>query len=267
MTPEEFAIAQQKLGWTDMRLAAELNVTEKIVRRWTDGSLKIPKYEAKRIAWEAALAERDAALRAAGIRECEWVKSWEAEELPKREKDLEPHFKRLDDHAENCPTCRAREQFVKERFPSLPEMPTSGLVSTFQWWDRLLQRFPEWTHPVFNGAVIVTALTAFRVLPGLARGASPVIALALPAGAAFGAIGGLAYSALRPLIKAGGPRRTLAHILVLLTYVSAGFAVWDVGERLSSNVSVAGSIGLWSFIVVSAVVVTLWRRTSSNETM
>jgi len=265
MTPEEFAIARRKLGWNDDKLAAELSVSPKAVRAWTEGTLRVPKADAKRIAWLAALTERDAALEAAGLPQCEWVKSWDAEDLPKKDKDLEAHFKRLDDHADQCPTCQARERFVKERFGPLPEMPASGLVTVFQWWNRFLQRFPEWAHPVFNGAAIVTTLTAFRAVPALLTGKSLLAALALPAGAAFGAIGGVAYSALRPYIKQGGSRKSVAHILVLLTYVTAGFAVVDLGMRVNAGLPIVGSIGLWSFIAVAVIVTALWRRANKSR--
>jgi hypothetical protein len=259
MTAEEFAIARAKLGWSDERLAAELQVSPKAVRAWSDGTLRIPKHEAQTIAWEAAGAERQAALAAAGLRECAWVKTWEAEPLPKRTKDLVTHFKRLESHAQQCGLCQERERFLRERFPDMPDVPGTPLMSGFAAWDRFLQRFPKWTQPVFNGAAIVTILVAIRILFALPRGATPLMLIAIPAGAALGAVGGLAYSALRPYIAAGGARKTLAHIVVLLTYATAGFAIVDMGGRISSGLALAGSIGLWSFLVVAAVVGLLWQ--------
>ncbi len=266
MTSEEFAIARGQLGWSDEQLAAELQVSPKVVRAWTDGTMRIPRRDAHWIEWHAAIAARQAALQATGLRECEWVKAWEAEPLPKREADLEPHFKRLDSHAEHCALCQEREQFLRARFPPMPEPPQSSLVAAFGAWQRFLSRFPDWSHPIFSGAAIVALLTGIRVLFVLPRGASPLMLIAIPAGAAFGAVGGLAYSALRPYIAAGGRQKTVAHILVLLTYVTAGFAVVDLGERIDSGLPVAGSIGLWSFVVVAALVVLLWRRSVRQHT-
>jgi hypothetical protein len=254
MTPEEFAIARQKLGWTDGQLAAELNVSEKIVHRWADGGLKIPKSDAQRIEWEAALAEREAALQAAGLGECDWMKSWEAKALPAREKDLDAHFKQVDDHAEHCSTCQAREQFLKERFSPMPAMPTSGLVSAFQRWHRFLQRFPDWAHPVLNGAAILTILVLIRVVITLPRGVSPGVLIAVPVGAALGAFAGLVYSALRSYIAAGGTRKIIAYVLVLASYATlpAAFGAYD-GDDLRFSL-----VGMVVTLSVLAVVFLFW---------
>ena len=254
MTPEEFAIARGKLGWSDEKLAAELGVSPKAVRGWADGSLRIPKHEAQSVAWHAALVERQAALQAAGIPECDWVKAWEAEPLPKRTEDLEPHFKRVETHADQCPICQERERFLRERFPPMPELPVTGLPGVMLGWQRWLSRFPEWTHPVFNGAAIVAALVAMRIVVMVPRGVSWIMLVALVGGALFGAIGGLAYSALRPYIAAGGGRKSFAQILVLLAYCTAGLAV-----------ALPGPITLGSFLVVAALVVVLWRRSLNRD--
>jgi transcriptional regulator with XRE-family HTH domain len=265
MTPEEFALARQKIGLSDERLAAELGVNPKTVRAWINGSVRIPKHDAQMIAWRAALEERQKALEEARIPYCDWVKDWEAKPIPPRTEDMEAHFKTLDAHTAQCPTCQERERFVRERFGAMPEMPVSGLASTFLAWQRFLDRFPGWTHPVWNGAAIVTVLVLFRVLIAVPRGATPLMLIAIPAGAAFGAIGGLAYSALRPYIATGGARKTFAHILVLLAYATAGFAVVDVGERISSGLALFGSIGLWSFVAVAAIVVFFWRVSAKRK--
>jgi len=267
MTPEEFAIARGKLGWSDEKLAAELQVAPKVVRAWADGTLHIPKHDAQTIAWEAAAAERHAALEASGIPECGWVKAWEAEPLPKRAEAVEAHFKRLQAHADHCALCQERERFIRERFPEMPEFPKTPLMSGFAAWERFLQRFPEWTHPVFNGAGIVALLTAMRAVFMLSRRPSWMVPLVIVAGAAFGAIGGLAYSALRSYIAAGGARKSFAQILVLLAYATAGFAVLDIGGRISAGLGLLGSIGLWSFVLVAALVVILWRLSMKRDSV
>jgi len=253
MTPEEFAIAQRKLGWSDEKLAAELQVSPKVVRGWSDGTLRIPKHDAQSIAWEAAAAERRAALESAGLRECEWVKAWEAEPLPKRTEDIEAHFKRLETHIAQCSTCQERERFVRDRFPAMPQFPRTPLMSGFATWDRFLQRFPEWTHPVFNGAGIITALVAIRILFVLQRQRSWAMLVALGVGAALGAMGGLTYSALRPYIAAGGARKLLAYLLVLATYLTLPAAFGAYGDTI--EFSVTGTIVVLS---VACLVVILW---------
>ena len=253
MTPEEFAIARGKLGWSDEKLAAELQVAPKVVRAWADGTLQIPKHDAQTIAWEAAAAERHAALEASGIHECGWVKAWEAEPLPKRAEAIQAHFKRLKDHADHCALCQERERFIRERFPEMPEFPKTPLMSGFAVWDRFLQGFPEWTHPVFNGAGIITALVAIRVLFVLPRQRSWTMLVALGVGAALGAVGGLTYSALRPYIAAGGARKILAYLLVLATYLTLPAVFGAYGDTI--GFSVTGTIVLLS---EAGLVVILW---------
>ncbi len=228
MTPEEFAIAQRKLGWSDEKLAAELQVSPKVVRGWSDGTLRIPKHDAQSIAWEA-------------------------EPLPKRTQDIEAHFKRLETHIAQCSTCQERERFVRDRFPAMPEFPRTPLMSGFATWDRFLQRFPEWTHPVFNGAGIITALVAIRILFVLQRQRSWAMLVALGVGAALGAMGGLTYSALRPYIAAGGARKLLAYLLVLATYLTLPAAFGAYGDTI--GFSVTGTIVVLS---VACLVVILW---------
>ena len=260
MTPEEFAIARRKLGWSDEKLAAELGVSPQVVRAWTDGTLRIPKHDAKSVAWHAALVEREAALQAAGIPECVWIKAWEAEPLPKRTEDLEPHFKRVHAHADQCPTCQEREHFLRERFPAMPEMPVAGVASVMLGWQRWLGRFPEWTHPVFNGVGLVTLLVAFRVLIALPRQRSWAMLFALVAGAVLGAVGGLVYSALRPYIRAGGARKILAYLLVIATYLAMPGAVGAYGDRM--GFSLTGTIVLLAIVGVVVILWLLGRRRS-----
>jgi len=254
MTTEEFAIARSKLGWSDDRLAAELQVSPKAVRGWTDGTLRIPKPDGQWIAWRAAVAERQAALETSGIRECEWVKAWEAEPLPKRPDDLKAHFKRIHTHLDQCALCQERERFIRDRFPPMPERPASA--SGVAAWRRFLQRFPQWTHPVFNGAAIITAFVAIRVLILLPRQRSWVMLVALVAGAILGAMGGLTYSALRPYIVAGGARKILAYLLVLATYLTLPATVGAYGA--TGNELVFSPTGTIVFLSVEAIVVVLW---------
>src|SRR5262249_50339647 len=241
----------------------ELQVSPKAVRGWADGTVRIPKHDAQMIAWQAASAERAAAIEAAGIPECDWVKRWEAEPLPKRTEDLEQHFKRLEAHADQCPTCQERERFIRERFPEMPEFPKTPLMSGFAAWDRFLKRFPEWTHPVFNGAAIITIFAAFRVVVLLPRQRSWVMLFALVAAAILGAMGGLTYSALRPYIAAGGARKIFAYLLVIATYltVPAVFGAYGDGNDLAFSVP-----GALIFASITAIVLILWllgRRQSS----
>jgi hypothetical protein len=263
MTPEEYGLVRQKLGWTDNRLAAELHVTDRAVRAWNEGRLAIPERDARWLRWHVGVAERKAALAASGLPECPWMKAWEAKPLPDGTAAVDAHFKALDQHAGACQICADRERYVRDRFPPLPEIPLTPLLATFRWWDSFLQRFPAWTHPVFNGAAIVTVMVAIRVAFSLTRGASWQMLLALGVGAALGAYGGLAYSALRPYVAAGGAQRVIAYLLVLGTYLALGAAMGGFSDAPGLLLD---PTGVYVLLAVSGVVCVLWlvRRPRSS---
>jgi hypothetical protein len=167
---------------------------------------------------------------------------------------LDRHFKRVDEHAASCPRCQARERFLRDRFPPMPEAPRSPMLSGFMAWDRFLARFPAWTRPVINGAAIVTALVAIRVVLVLPRHASWTMLYALVIGAALGAAGGLTYSALRPYIAAGGVRKVIAYLLVLATYLALPAAVGAYGDQMGFS-----PIGALVVLGIVGVVVALWQ--------
>ena len=76
MTAEDLTRARTVLGLSPGELAAEIGLTEPVVRAWEDGSLRIPQQYAIQIVWRAAVAERQAALASSGLPECGWVTRW-----------------------------------------------------------------------------------------------------------------------------------------------------------------------------------------------
>ena len=61
MSAADLARARAMLGLSPGELAAEIGMTEPVVRAWEDGSLRIPQQYAIQIVWRAAVAERQAA--------------------------------------------------------------------------------------------------------------------------------------------------------------------------------------------------------------
>jgi len=210
MTPTEVSAARERLGLTPERLAAEFAVTEKEVRGWEAGVVRIPRRYAERLAWQAAVAERDAALAASGLPECGWVTEWQSRPTPERVNDRTAHFRAVVAHAESCPVCLAREAYVTEHLPSMPDPTLPLSMKFFAWVSRILDRVPSRFRPAVVGAAVVAGLTglnaAFAILPLLRTPERlPAVLLgllvALPAAAVAGAIGGLAFSAVRPVLE------------------------------------------------------------------
>ena len=143
MTPEEFALARAKLRESDAELARLLVVSEDVVRAWSAGGRRIPRRQARLIEWYAIAAERQAALERAGIEECGWLKSLDSQPPPEGDEEMESHLKTLQDHVATCPTCGARERFLRERFPPMPELPQPLALRPLIAWADVVERFPR----------------------------------------------------------------------------------------------------------------------------
>ena len=158
MTAEEFRAVRARLGLTDDALAAELGLAPSVVRAWAAGTLGIPGAHAQALRWRAALAEREEALVASGLSECETVRRLEGELAGGNRgalASLGQHFA-----AGACPACRARAQYVHDRFGPMPEPPRSGASRL----HALLQRAPWWVRPIVLGSLALLVLSALRLL-------------------------------------------------------------------------------------------------------
>jgi hypothetical protein len=167
MTPEEFALARAKLRESDVELARLLAVGEDAIRAWYAGNRKIPRRQARLIEWYAIAADRQAALERAGIEECGWIKSFDSQPPPDGDKEMESHLKRLQDHVATCPTCVARERFLSDRFPPMPEFPQPLILRPLIAWADVVERVPRLVRTpllilpfvlVFGGLGVAVAL-------------------------------------------------------------------------------------------------------------
>jgi hypothetical protein len=62
-------------------------------------------------------ADRQAALEASGLPECHWLEAWDAScTRPSR-----GEFSALVKHVRTCGVCHARDRYIAERFPPMPE--------------------------------------------------------------------------------------------------------------------------------------------------
>src|SRR5918999_5718215 len=150
MTAEDLARARALLGLSPAELAAEVGLTEHVVRAWENGSLRIPREYALQIAFRAAIAERQPALASSGLPECAWVARW-MESTPHGPGER-AHFEALRRHAAACPACTARARFIETNFPPMPDLPVPAPVRAMRAAGRWLEKRPRWLRPLVVGA-------------------------------------------------------------------------------------------------------------------
>lgn len=228
MTAEDLTRARTLLGVSPGELAAEMGLTEPVVRAWEDGSLRIPQQYAIQIVWRAAVAERQAALASSGLPECVWVGRW-MDASPPRGVAQREHLGALRRHAAECPQCTARARFIEQNFPPMPDLPVPAPVRALRVAGKSLKRLPQWLRAAVVGAVAVGVFTILRVA-GMAvagDGPSPLDALVLIAGsivggAYLGAVAGITYGIVRePLRKIGRAGDYVAGMLCVWAYLLA----------------------------------------------
>jgi transcriptional regulator with XRE-family HTH domain len=210
MTPVELVRAREALGLSRAQLAIELELSEETIEHWESGAGNVPRVYARQIAWLAAISERQQALAASGLPTCEWVTRWEAEPEPEKQEARLARFEALEQHGASCATCEARERYVTERFPPMPEPPLSPGLRVLRAIALGVARLPAWARPAAVGAMIGVALVALRVgIQLLIRGPSwPLFrAMGEVAGAVAlaGAAGGLGYQLVREPSRRLGP--------------------------------------------------------------
>jgi hypothetical protein len=236
MTATDLTRARALLGLSPGELAAEIGLTEPVVRAWEDGSLRIPQQYAIQIVWRAAVAERQAALASSGLPECAWVTTWMDAAPPRGGAAQREHLDALRRHAAVCPHCTARARFVEQNFPPMPDLPVPPAVRALRAAGTMLKRFPGWLRAAVVGAVAVGALTIVRVA-GMAiggEGPSPLNALFLIArsivtGAYLGAVAGITYAIVRdPLRKIGRAGDYVAGILCVWAYLLASVILMEL---------------------------------------
>lgn len=256
MTAAEFEEARKTLGWTDDEVAAELGVTTAVVRGWASGAVPVPRRHARRLVWQASIAERQAALRESGLPECSWLNA-HVEAIPADMGGVERHGRATEAHIASCEICQARDRYLAEHFGPLAPPPGMAWIGVFQW----MSRVPSWARPAVVGAVILVGIVLVRtvfMLPALlaAPGGVGGVILAIVAAGGAGAAGGLAYSLTRPsLRKLGLPGAYLTGIVCVFAYmgtlaVAAPYAFGASIVEEPSDLAIFGIVSLFFGMVM-----------------
>jgi hypothetical protein len=203
-------------------LAAALVVSEAEVAAWEAGSVRIPTRKREWIEYLLACREWNAGIAASGLPACEWLET-HAGRLPQAagSSAILSLTRELDAHAGRCDTCRARATWAEANLPPLPTPPSTRIFGPFA---RGVSRLPAWARPAAWGALGLAVLTAVRVvvtLPRILHSPLQALGVVLLAGAA-GSVGGLTYSAVRPVLRPlGAPGNYLTGILCTVAYAGA----------------------------------------------
>ena len=206
MTPDELTAARARLGATSDQLAAELGVTPHVYEAWERGSLRMPARYDRILAFRLALADREASLDASGLPDCAWMQEWRDGAL--KGGSFSKHIAAGRQHAAMCPTCQARERFVRENLPPLPEPPLPVWLVVVRRGAKWLSKRPEWARPAIVGAGAALAFSILRVifaLPTLLdRRDTILMAIAgVWVATAAGAVAGLLYSGVKRVLSSG----------------------------------------------------------------
>ncbi len=241
--------ARQRLGLTADRMAAELGIPPHAYHACEVGRATLPRRGAEHLAFRLAAVERADALRDSGLPTCSWLEEWDAR-TPVERSALTAHLQRGEAHAQACDLCRARERFVRDRFPAMPEYPRPAWMRVLGAVHARVGSLPAWLRPAAWGALLLAALVSLRVLLVLPMAASrPALLLealrVVLAASAAGAVGGLAYGLLgRPLrrVPVAGPY--LAGTVAVFGYLLAILALVAVLDGARAPRVGADTIGL-----------------------
>lgn len=268
MTAEDLTRARALLGVSRDELAAEMGLTEPIVRAWEEGSLRIPRQYAVQIAWRAAVAERQAALASSGLPDCTWVTKW-MDAAPASGTAQRDHLELLRRHAAVCPVCTARARFIESNFPPMPDPPLPAPVRMLRAAHAALQRLPRWLRPTVVGSVAFGAFSLVRLATLIASGEAPsisgallLIAAGFLGGAYLGAVAGIAYGIVRdPLRRLGRLGDYLAGILCTWVYILASVIPMQLltGRPAFSNPTEAAVVAAGG-AVIGVIIGHLWFR-------
>jgi hypothetical protein len=268
MTAEDLVRARAILGVSPAELAAEIGLTEPIVRAWEDGSLRIPRQYAIQIVWRAAVAERQAALASSGLPECSWVQQW-MDSTPARGMAHRDHLEALRRHAAVCPACTARARFIESNFPPMPDPPVPLPLRGLRAASAALQRVPRWLRPGVVGAAAIGVFSLLRVGGMTIGGAAPsplnavlLVAGGILGGAYLGMVAGMTYTIVRdPLRRVGRLGDYLTGILCVWVYILASLIPMQLitGRPAFANPSEAAAFAAGGALI-GAIIGHLWFR-------
>ena len=164
MDAAELCRARDLLGYDDAKLAADLGLPPNVVTAWSSGHDKVPRHIARDLRWRAAVITQEKLVADSGLPACEWLEAFEAQPVPEKLDARVKRLEKLNEHSRACPTCLAREAWVRAHCPPLPERPLPLWVKGVGLLVSLAERLPKWAQPsVYVGAAF-GAYSLFRLV-------------------------------------------------------------------------------------------------------
>lgn len=203
MTGTDLRRRRLALNWTPEKLGELLGESGDRITGWEDLDGPLPRPIVRQMEWALAVGERDKAMEACPVPPCEVAERIGATIDPRQRSSVERVMAEFDVHEKGCSACQARKAYA-DRLPPLPPFPMPGGMRAVVAVAEQVRRLPAWLRPAAAGALIMGAMTLFRALLIilLQRRVTPQLLLAVAAaigiGAYGGAVGGLAYSVVRP---------------------------------------------------------------------
>ncbi|MBK8002572.1 MAG: hypothetical protein IPK12_01225 [Gemmatimonadetes bacterium] len=216
MTGTDLRRRRLALNWTPEKLGELLAESGDRITGWEDLDGPLPRPIVRQMEWALAVGERDKAMEACPVPPCEVAERIGATIDPRQRSSVERVMAEFDVHEKGCSACQARKAYA-DRLPPLPPFPMPGGMRAVVAVAEQVRRLPAWLRPAAAGALIMGAMTLFKALLTilLQRRVTPQLLLAVAAaigiGAYGGAVGGLAYSVVRPRTRSPGPPRRRPH--------------------------------------------------------
>jgi len=210
MTGTDLARRRAGLGLTHDQVGAWLGEHADQIKAWETISGPLPGSLAKRLDWALANESRERELAAAGHPVCPEAQRILATPIERGADSQLARYKVAQAHATTCPHCQARMAAINT-LPPLPPLPLPPWMTVLGKFNTHVQRLPAALRPAVWGASLMGAWTLARALFGLLlspRSFSPRMAMtvlaAIGLGAYGGAVGGVAYTIVRPRVRQFG---------------------------------------------------------------
>ena len=209
MTGAAIRRRREALNWPPERLTELLAEPPARITAWESLDGPLPPHFSRQVDWALALGEREKAMEACPVPPCEVADRISAAIDPGKPASIDRALAEVEAHEKTCPACQARAAYAS-RLPPRPPLPMPGSARVLVAVVEQVRRLPRWLQPAVAGAFIVGAMTLFRALftillqGRITAQMALAIATAIGVGAWGGAVGGLAYTVVRPRTRAMG---------------------------------------------------------------
>jgi hypothetical protein len=258
MTGTDLARRRTELGLSHDQVGEWLNEHADQIAAWERISGPLPAGLAKRLDWALANERRERDLEAAGHPPCPEATRILATPPEIGADGQLARYKLAQAHAAKCPRCQGRMAAIAT-LPPLPPLPLPAWMSLFAKVSGQVARLPAALRPAAWGALLMGTWTSAKVVLRLLifpAGFSPQLAVtvleAIGLGTYGGAVGGAAYTLVRPRVRhLGRPGDYLTGLACAYAFLLAfGLPV----ALFTDDRTLQGPLGWGMFFVFATIV-------------